>query len=523
MFHACAHLCFSFFFFPFFLDTQPDSKRVAFVGTDNVFMGRTMARLLRQLRPGGGTFAIIGAITGRYEGFIDEIYKDNHREDRAHWDPVEVDVPESVDDPSLSFMEQMEIYAPYNPTAFVIMKQTPMRHENWTQFIDKHRHRNITFIGTDGSDYQLDYLNRRYVDGLVGQLPHEFGTESIKVMYQYLTTYKLDKDFYPTNVVAYNLIPLDLPPLQMDENLLGDLRFVGYTFFGIIICSAITCVSWTISNRKAVVVNAAQPSFLVTVATGVMIMSSTLIPLSFDDGGEAEAHSESFNVGICMSIPWLASVGFTVTFAALFSKTWRVNRIFLSDNSHARVTVSEMDVLAPFLLLLTCNIIVLVCWTVIDPLSYERREYDGTDYWNRVLASYGACTSDSVGYYVMPLAFINFSVLLIACYQAYRARNIESGKPIRRVFQALSTTYETRHSHILTLSFRIFRIEVHWLDHVFSLPSFHDRNSDCYFGTGYTRSILSRACIGNFCDLYGCTGFDLSTKIFEASGVYVTY
>jgi hypothetical protein len=35
----------------------------------------------------------------------------------------------------------------------------------------QHRHRNITYIGADGSDFQLAYLDRRYVDGLVGQLP----------------------------------------------------------------------------------------------------------------------------------------------------------------------------------------------------------------------------------------------------------------------------------------------------------------------------------------------------------------
>jgi gamma-aminobutyric acid type B receptor len=127
-------------------------------------------------------------------------------------------------------------------------------------------------------------------------------------------------------VVSYNLIPLELPPLDVDENLLGNLKYVGYTFFGIVAFTVLLSVYWTVYHRKSIVVRAAQPFFLVMVAVGVQLMSSALVPLSFDDGGDPENNTEAFNVGVCMSIPWLAFTGFTITFSALFSKTWRVNR-----------------------------------------------------------------------------------------------------------------------------------------------------------------------------------------------------
>lgn len=227
------------------------------------------------------------------------------------------------------------------------------------------------------------------------------------------------------DVVSYNLIPLELPPLDVDENLLGNLKYVGYTFFGIIAFAVLLSVCWTVYHRKSIVVRAAQPFFLVMVAVGVLLMSSALVPLSFDDGGDPENNSETFNVGVCMSIPWLAFTGFTVTFSALFSKTWRVNRLFRTKNGHARLQVNEKDVLAPFVVLLTCNIAVLLCWTLLDPLTYVRREYDGTDFWNRVIASYGSCRSDNAAAYLVPLGLLNFCVLLTACSEAYEARNIE--------------------------------------------------------------------------------------------------
>jgi gamma-aminobutyric acid type B receptor len=174
------------------------------------------------------------------------------------------------------------------------------------------------------------------------------------------------------------------------------------------------------------VVRAAQPFFLVMVAGGVLIMSSSLVPLSFDDGGELEPMSTTRSVGICMSVPWVAFTGFTVTFSALFSKTWRVNRLFHSNVRYARMQVSEKDVLAPFVVLLTGNIIALTCWTVLDPLTYVRQEHDGTDYWNRVISTYGACRCNNVFAYLVPLALINLSVVATACWQAWQARNIQS-------------------------------------------------------------------------------------------------
>lgn len=53
-----------------FDDDVPDSARTAYVGTDNKFLGHTMAKLLRQLRSEGGTFALVGSKAERDQGFL---------------------------------------------------------------------------------------------------------------------------------------------------------------------------------------------------------------------------------------------------------------------------------------------------------------------------------------------------------------------------------------------------------------------------------------------------------------------
>mmetsp|Transcript_42300 Transcript_42300/g.101851 ORF Transcript_42300/g.101851 Transcript_42300/m.101851 type:complete len:984 (+) Transcript_42300:2049-5000(+) len=446
-------------------------KIESYIGTDNRFLGRTLARLLKQLRPEGGTYGLIyhNDHKERSEGFREEIQKYTGREGKPQWFEIQdrygfQDFENPLNDLTHHRLDEvMQDLALQEPTAIIFLYQTPMRRENYTNFIDEFtRPRNVTVIGTDGSDYQLNYLSRRYVNGLVGQLPFDMGQYAAREMYELVMDrrrkkYELDVtssgittnvtaqdgqprhidedsfvdevhqiEIIPTNLVAYNLIPLELPPLQIDQSLLGNLVLIGYICFGLVAVCGLCAIGWTFYNREQTVVRASQPGFLMMTATGVLIMCSTLIPLSFGDNGRPEEMSQTYATGICMSIPWLAFTGFTVTFSALFSKTWRINRVFESSDQFRRTQVSVRDVMLPFVVLLSLNFVVLILWTAIDPLVYERKFLRGTDYWNREYESIGTCTSENSAAFLAPLSFINFFVLIIACWQAWKARNIKT-------------------------------------------------------------------------------------------------
>jgi len=179
-------------------------------------------------------------------------------------------------------------------------------------------------------------------------------------------------------------------------------------------------------GSSSVVVAAAQPFFLIMTAFGTLVMASTLIPLSFDDGGDIDSLSESDRTAMCMSIPWLAFTGFSIVFSALFAKTWRINRLVERSDMFGRVKVDVIDVLGPFGLIMLCNIIVLTVWTVVDPLVYTRSWDEGTDFWNREISSSGSCECENAAAYLVPLGLINAAVVSIAVWQAIRARNIKS-------------------------------------------------------------------------------------------------
>jgi ABC-type sugar transport system substrate-binding protein len=401
----------------------PNSKRTAYIGTNNYFFGVELAKVLKQLEPSGGRYATVGMaapnINERVRGFEDEISAG------GEWTAVEGSPGDSKRNLTLG-IELMREFAKLNVTAITPVMGAPMRSGLWKEFVDEHRYLNITLVSGDAMPNQLEFLSRGYVQGLVGQLPYEMGFMAIKALYDLAEGGLVSQEIIGTNVLTHLKVPLILPELTVDHNLIGNLHVVGFILFGLIACVALGFGVWTYRLRNVRVVKVAQPMFLIMVAIGVLVMASSLIPLSFDDSGAPENQTDREGALMCMSVPWLGFCGFTITFSALMSKTMRINRIFHSKVAFGRVKVTIRDVMAPFVILLSANIVILICWTVIDPLVYVREASAGTDGWNRIISTFGSCRSDHVARYLIPLAVVNLSVLMIANWQAYVSRVIES-------------------------------------------------------------------------------------------------
>ena len=128
-----------------------------------------------------------------------------------------------------------------------------------------------------------------------------------------------------------------------------------------------------------------------------------------------------------MAVPWLVSSGFTVSFAALVSKLWRLNQIFSAAQRDTRLQVTEKDVIKPFVVLFGLNFVLLLAWTIVDPLRFVRLSADDNLLATAEdLETYGACQSENKGLlaFGVPLLVVNIGALIFACIQAYRARGI---------------------------------------------------------------------------------------------------
>lgn len=129
-----------------------------------------------------------------------------------------------------------------------------------------------------------------------------------------------------------------LPTTQLNQ--LGVIRAAGFTLFGIIAITSISCAGFVVCHQQQHVVKALQPIFLLCICCGVLIMGSSMVPLSIDD----EIASKRGCDISCMALPWLISLGFSVAISALFAKLWRINMIISASSSCRRVQVRVQDV-----------------------------------------------------------------------------------------------------------------------------------------------------------------------------------
>jgi 7 transmembrane sweet-taste receptor of 3 GCPR len=207
--------------------------------------------------------------------------------------------------------------------------------------------------------------------------------------------------------------------LSSDMNYLGGVAAFGYTSAALIVMASVAFAAWVRVRRNKRVISTMQPIFLMSLCAGVLLMGSSLVPFSLDDGVIDERGCDI----ACMARPWLLSVGFVLCCAALFSKLLRINKLFNSAEFQ-RVEVRERDVILPSCILVIMILLLNLVWTLTEPLSWERVSLPGQE-WN----TFGKCSlgDGRVGAAMFGTIVAICAIGFIATgVQAFRARNISS-------------------------------------------------------------------------------------------------
>lgn len=93
------------------------------------------------------------------------------------------------------------------------------------------------------------------------------------------------------------------------------------------------------------------------------------------------------------------------------------------------MTIKPKDVIVPFAVLFTLNVVLLACWTALAPRKWDRVPVGGVDMYGRPTESYGYCTSDNERlerFFSVPLLIVNLVAVVLACYQCYKAKTLPS-------------------------------------------------------------------------------------------------
>jgi 7 transmembrane sweet-taste receptor of 3 GCPR/Bacterial extracellular solute-binding proteins, family 3 len=210
--------------------------------------------------------------------------------------------------------------------------------------------------------------------------------------------------------------------LENRNEISSGIVIAGYVMFGInvVVCLVCSIFLWIQRGHTQVVMS--QPFFLAMVLVGCLISSSTILPIVRQQDSAGMVNFEPLDA-TCMAVPWLYSMGFSITFGTLFAKLRRVYIIFSSAMNMRRVQVTITETVLCIAGLVLTDGIILTVWTIIDPLRYERQLIT-SDTLGHPLESVGLCTSDQWQIFAGIIAILHFGLLLMGCWYCYLARHL---------------------------------------------------------------------------------------------------
>ncbi|CAB9519365.1 acid type B receptor subunit 2 [Seminavis robusta] len=218
--------------------------------------------------------------------------------------------------------------------------------------------------------------------------------------------------------------PPALPLLEVDLKLIPKgIQGFGWGLMAVILFLCAGCIAFALYYRRKRALAAAQPAFLVMIASGCVFMAAAILPMSLQEP------IEEFRLDTaCVSQLYLVCIGFCISFSALFCKLHRINRLHEGARQFRRVQIEVKDVLYPLAIMVILNLIVLVTWTFVDPLRWNRREPEfSRDAFNRIISTYATCTSSngtSGAVFGSFLFAINFVALILANWESYKGRGL---------------------------------------------------------------------------------------------------
>ncbi|XP_052793069.1 gamma-aminobutyric acid type B receptor subunit 2-like [Mya arenaria] len=131
---------------------------------------------------------------------------------------------------------------------------------------------------------------------------------------------------------------------------------------------------------------------------------------------------------VCEARTWCFCLGFTITFGSLFSKTWRVYRIF-TNKKLLRMTIKDYQLLGIIAILVGVLSVVLIIWEILYP------HHIVTDYLTKEVYQIGndeevhpyvrVCFSENAIYFNLVIYIIEGTLLSFGAFLAWETRRVK--------------------------------------------------------------------------------------------------
>ncbi|KAL9979471.1 hypothetical protein ACROYT_G017142 [Oculina patagonica] len=179
---------------------------------------------------------------------------------------------------------------------------------------------------------------------------------------------------------------------------------------------------FNIAKRNVRFIKMSSPNLNNSVLLGCTLSYISVFLFGLDGGFISSGYEM-----ICASRAWTLSLGFSLAYGAMFSKTWRVHLIFTNKKLKRKV-IKDRHLFAVVCLLVIADVIYLTVWQVMDPMTRIVREFSeeslDSDLDVLLVKQLELCESKETYRWLGILCGYKGLLLLFGAFLAWETRNV---------------------------------------------------------------------------------------------------
>ncbi|XP_072040114.1 gamma-aminobutyric acid type B receptor subunit 2-like [Amphiura filiformis] len=240
---------------------------------------------------------------------------------------------------------------------------------NMTEIFRKNLY-NVNFLGVSGQ-VQFDHIGDRQGTYIISKningTNHDIGKYSARdnsMQWNYPDQFIwADTGGFPPPdedimVIEIDDVSMELFATMCAFSCVGIVMALGFLFFNVYF-------------RNERLIKMSSPNLNDVIIAGCILSYVTVILLGIDT--RVLNQNDQHLTVICQVRVWVFALSFTLSFGAMFSKTWRVYTIFTNKKVQKRV-IKDHQLFVMVGVLLLIDVVILAAWQIIDPLTVSIKE-----------------------------------------------------------------------------------------------------------------------------------------------------
>ncbi|XP_060523706.1 gamma-aminobutyric acid type B receptor subunit 1 isoform X2 [Cylas formicarius] len=196
---------------------------------------------------------------------------------------------------------------------------------------------------------------------------------------------------------------------------------------GIILASGL--IVFNIVNKHRRVIQSSHPVCNTIMLFGIVVCLAAVFLLGLD-GRFVVPETYPF---ICQARAWLLTIGFTLSFGAMFSKVWRVHRLSTKAKTDPKAKSKKVQPWKLYSMvsgLLVIDLVIMISWQILDPLQrrielfpLEEPEEESDD--SKIRPELEHCESHHNNVWLSLMCAYKGLILLFGLFLAYETRSLK--------------------------------------------------------------------------------------------------